>query len=54
MNTPLKMYIRKKASTSEKNFKGIKKVIQYNIKVGWISVLAYTKTFNDDKKRIAK
>lgn len=33
----------------KKYFKGIKKVIQNNIKVGWISVLASTKTFSDDE-----
>lgn len=49
MNTPFKLYIRKNAPTSKKYFKGLKKVIQYNIKVGWISVLASTKTFNDDE-----
>lgn len=50
MNTPLKKYIRKNAPTSKKIYlKGIKKVVQYNIKVGWISVLASTTTFNDDE-----
>lgn len=33
----------------KKYVKGIKKVIQYNIKVGWISVLASTKTCHDDE-----